>query len=64
MTADVDDDSFDYATKEEVEKSEVISVSQSSAAPLPTEDGSVKTNDNIEQESYQTDEVHITIELK
>lgn len=64
LTADVDDDSFDYETKEEVEKSEVISISQSSAEPLPTEDGSVKTNDNIEQESYQTDEVHITIELK
>ena len=64
LTADVDDDSFNYANKIEQEKSETISVTRPSVDIEPTIDGSVKTNDVADPETYQTDEIHTTIELK
>lgn len=64
LTADVDDDSFNYANKNEQEVSETVSFVRPTVDIVPTTDGSVQSNDAQEPETYQTNEIHMTIELK
>ena len=63
-TADVDDDSFNYANKVEEEKIETLDIARPEVEFAPTEDNSTKDNDDLENETFNVSEIHTTIELK